>query len=52
MAMRATAQFSVGLGDAEGDDSTGVEHPASAVTANEATSTPPLHTPSLRTRPG
>lgn len=52
MAMRATAQFSVGLGDAEGDDSTGVEHPASAVTDNEAMSKPTPRVPSLLTRPG
>ena len=52
MAMRATAQLRVGLGDAGGDDSTEDEHPASAVTAMETTSKPPPHTPSLRTRPG
>ena len=50
--MRATAQFSVGLGDAEGDDSTGVEHPASAMTAEKAVTTLPIRVPSLRTRPG
>ena len=57
MAMRATAQFRVGLGGADADDSGATdsaedEHPASAMIAPEATSKPTLRVPSLRTRPG
>ena len=52
MAIRATAQLRVGLGDAGGADSVEDEHPASAMTAREAATTPPPRIPSLRTRPG
>jgi len=54
--MRATAQFRVGLGDADGDDSAADsaddEHPASAMIAPEAMSKPTPRVPSLRTPPG